>query len=51
MKLICTKSRTGVDFPLNTKLDIDGQAVEVWGLAKTEEKDGQIWQWWICGIS
>lgn len=49
MKLLCTKSRNGIDLPLNTTLTLDGQTVEVWGLAKTEEKDEFILQWWIVG--
>ena len=47
MTLLCTKSRNGVDLPIKTTLIIDGQTVEVLGLAKTEEKDGFILQWWI----
>ena len=47
MKLLCTKSRNGIDIPLNTTLTFEGQTVEVLGLAKTEEKEGYILQWWI----
>ena len=47
MKLLCTKSRNGIDLPLDTTLTIEGKTVEVLGLAKTEEKDGFILQWWI----
>lgn len=51
MTLICTKSQYGIDLPLNAKLEIDGQEMTVLGLAKTDVKDGQVWQWWICGTS
>lgn len=47
MKLLCTQSRTALSIPPNTVLTLDGQTVEVWGLARTEEKDGFILQWWI----
>ena len=47
MKLMLTKSRTGVDLPLDTTLEIDGQAMTVLGLAKTEVIDGLVCQWWI----
>lgn len=47
MKLMRTKSRNGIDLPLNARLTVDGLIVEVLGLAKTEEKDGFIMQWWI----
>lgn len=47
MKLICIKSRTGVDLPLDTTLEINGQAMTVMGLARTEVIDGLVWQWWI----
>ena len=49
MKLICTKSQYGIDLPLNTILEIDGQEMTVLGLARTDVKDGQVWQWWVCG--
>lgn len=47
MKLILTKSRTGIDLPLDSKVEIDGQEMIVLGLAKTEVIDGLVWQWWI----
>lgn len=47
MKLICIKSVYGVDLPLNAKLSIDGNEMEVCGLAKQEYKDGLLSQWWI----
>jgi hypothetical protein len=47
MKLICVKSEYGVCIPLNTSIIIDNNELEVLGLAKQEERDGLIWQWWI----
>ena len=47
MKLMLTKSRTGFDLPVDTTLEINGQAMTVMGLAKTEVIDGLVWQWWI----
>ena len=47
MELLCTKSPYDIDLPLDTTLTIEGKTVEVLGLAKTEEKDGFILQWWI----
>lgn len=47
MKLLCTKYPFGIDLPVHTTLTIDGKTVEVLGLAKTEEKEGYILQWWI----
>lgn len=47
MKLLCTVTKHGLNLPLHARLSIDGQVMTVLGLAKQEERDGQIWQWWI----
>lgn len=47
MKLICTQSRTGIDLPVDTTLEVDGKTMTVLGLAKTEVVGGLVWQWWI----
>ena len=49
LRLIRTKSRNGLIIPLNTRLTVDGQVLEVLGLVKTEAKHHAILQWWICG--
>lgn len=47
MKLLRTKTRNGIDIPLNTRVNINGKTVEVWGLAKKVEKCQCVVQWWI----
>lgn len=46
MKLICIKSPNGVEL-LGVQLSIDGNNMEVLGLAKQEYKDGLLYQYWI----
>jgi hypothetical protein len=47
MKIICTKSRHGVDLPLSTAINIDSINIEILGLAKQEYKDDLVYQYWI----
>ena len=47
MKLLITKSKYGLDLPLNTTLSTDEAEFEILGLAKQEVRDGIVWQWWI----
>jgi hypothetical protein len=47
LKLLRTKTRNGIDIPLNAKLTIQGQTLEVWGLAKKKAKCRCVLQWWI----
>jgi hypothetical protein len=47
MKLLITKSKYGLDLPLHTTWSTDEVEFEVLGLAKQEERDGMILQWWI----
>ena len=46
-KLLRTKSRNGIDIPLNTRVTVDGQVLEVWGLVRKEVKQRAVVQWWI----
>lgn len=47
LKLLRTKTPNGIHIPLNTRLTVDGQLLEVWGLVKTEAKQRAVLQWWI----
>lgn len=46
-KLLRTKSRNGIDIPLNTRVTVEGQVLEVWGLVRKEVKQRAVVQWWI----
>lgn len=47
MNIICIKTKLGIDLPVDTQILIDDQHYSVMGLAREEEKDGLICQWWI----
>lgn len=47
LKILRTKSRHGIDIPLNSRRTVDGQTVEVWGLVRKEIKNRVVVQWWI----
>lgn len=49
-KLLRTKSRNGIDIPLNTRRNVDGQTVEVLGLVKKQAKNNSVLQWWIVNL-
>lgn len=50
LKILLTKSRNGIDIPLNSRRIVGGQTVEVWGLLKTEVKKRVVLQWWIVNL-
>lgn len=50
LKILVTKSRDGIDIPLNSRRMVDGQTVEVWGLLKKEVKNRVVLQWWIVNL-
>lgn len=50
LKILRTKSRNGIDIPLNARRTIDGQTVEVLGLVKKQVKPHAVLQWWIVSL-
>jgi hypothetical protein len=50
LKILQTKSRHGIDLPLNTRRTVDGQTVEVWGLIKKQVNNQAVIQWWIVNL-
>ena len=50
LKILRTKSRNGLDLPLNTRRTVDGQTVEVWGLIRKQVNNQAVIQWWIVNL-
>lgn len=50
LKILLTKSRDGIDIPLNSRRTVEGQTVEVLGLLKKEVKNRVVLQWWIVNL-
>ena len=50
LKILRTKSPSGIDIPLNARRTVDGQTVEVLGLIKKQVKPRCVVQWWIVSL-
>lgn len=50
LKILRTKSPSGIDIPLNARRIVDGQTVEVLGLIKKQVKNRFVLQWWIVNL-
>lgn len=50
LRILRTKSRNGIDIPLNSRRTVDGQTVEVWGMIRKEVKNRVVVQWWIVNL-
>ena len=50
LKILRTKSPSGIDIPLNARRTVDGQTVEVLGLVKKQVKPRCVVQWWIVSL-
>jgi hypothetical protein len=50
LRILRTKSHSGIAIPLGAKRTVDGQTVEVLGLIKKQSKPSATIQWWIVSL-